>query len=99
VGQPANCLALGYLSDTLAAEIFRPTGMSVRYFRVSWRLGRPEPYVPVAALNLTTSSAGIRPRSLTSMPWTLAHSRTSVVSSPVAKSEHRDHAVAPTWLN
>src|SRR5207247_9924084 len=36
-------------------------------------------YCPVAALNLTTSSAGTRPRSLTSMPWALAHSRTSVV--------------------
>ena len=36
---------------------------------------------PVAALNLTTSSAGTRPRSFTSRPWALAHSRTSVVST------------------
>ena len=41
-------------------------------------------YCPVAALNLTTSSAGTRPRSFTSMPWTLAHSRTSVAFSPFA---------------
>jgi hypothetical protein len=40
-------------------------------------------YCPVAALNLTTSSAGTRPRSFTSMPWALAHSRTSVVFSPL----------------
>lgn len=40
-------------------------------------------YWPVAALNLTISSAGTRPRSLTSMPWALAQSRTSVAfSSP-----------------
>jgi hypothetical protein len=44
--------------------------------------GHLRPYFPVAALNLTTSSAGTRPRSLTSMPWVLAHSRTSVVFSP-----------------
>lgn len=30
------------------------------------------PKFPVAASHLTTSSAGIRPRSLTSMPWALA---------------------------
>jgi site-specific recombinase XerD len=41
-------------------------------------------YCPVAALNFTTSSAGTRPRSLTSMPWALAHSRTSPVFSPLA---------------
>lgn len=35
----------------------------------------------VAALNLTTNSAGTRPRSFTSMPCALAHSRTSVVFS------------------
>jgi hypothetical protein len=39
-------------------------------------------YCPVAAWNLTTSSAGTRPRSLTSMPCALAHSRTSVLSGP-----------------
>jgi len=66
----------------------------------AWRLWscrfgrRPDPsmslavisrfYCAVAALNLTTSSAGTRPRSFTSMPWALAHSRTSVVFSPVA---------------
>ena len=44
----------------------------------------PRPYFPVAALNLTTSSAGTRPRSLTSMPCVLAHSRTSVVFRPFA---------------
>jgi hypothetical protein len=41
-------------------------------------------YCPVAALNFTTRSAGTRPRSFTSMPWALAHSRTSVVFSPLA---------------
>jgi hypothetical protein len=45
---------------------------------------KPGPYRPAAALNLTTSSAGTRPRSLTSMPCVLAHSRTSVVFSPFA---------------
>ena len=35
-------------------------------------------YFSVAARNLTISSAGTRPRSLTSMPCALAHSRTSV---------------------
>ena len=39
-------------------------------------------YWPVADLNLTTSSAGTRPRSLTSMSWDLAHSRTAVGSGP-----------------
>jgi hypothetical protein len=42
------------------------------------------PYWLVAALNLATSSAGTRPRSVTSMPCALAHSRTSVVFSPLA---------------
>jgi hypothetical protein len=41
-------------------------------------------YWPVAALNLTTRSAGTRPRSFTSMPCSLAHSRTSVVLRPLA---------------
>jgi hypothetical protein len=50
-------------------------------------------YWPVAALNLTTSSAGTRPRSFTSMPCALAHSRTSVVSSPLADPRRR-----PRWL-
>ena len=36
-------------------------------------------YRVAAALNFTTSSAGTRPRSFTSMPCALAHSRTSVV--------------------
>jgi hypothetical protein len=44
----------------------------------------PRPYCPVAALNLAASSAGIRPRSFTSMPCALAHSRTSVLSTPLA---------------
>jgi hypothetical protein len=48
--------------------------------RVTARGHSARPYFPVAALNLATRSAGIRPRSLTSMPWALAHSRTSVVS-------------------
>jgi hypothetical protein len=43
-------------------------------------------YWLVAALNLTTSSAGTRPRSFTSMPWTLAHSRTSVEFRPLAEA-------------
>jgi hypothetical protein len=41
-------------------------------------------YLVVAALNLTTSSAGTLPRSFTSMPCALAHSRTSVGLSPFA---------------
>ena len=49
------------------------------------RLFYRSPYYVVAALNLTTSSAGTRPRSFTSMPWALAHSRTSVAFSPVAE--------------
>jgi hypothetical protein len=44
----------------------------------------PWAYCPVAALNFTTSSAGTRQRSFTSMPCALAHSRTSVVFSPLA---------------
>jgi hypothetical protein len=40
----------------------------------------------VAALNLTTSSAGTRPRSFTSMPCALAHSRTSVEFRPLAEA-------------
>src|SRR5579863_9990787 len=40
-------------------------------------------YWAFAALNLTTSSAGTRPRSLTSMPWDLAHSRTSEGFGPL----------------
>jgi hypothetical protein len=44
------------------------------------------PYRVVAALNLTTSSAGTRPRSFTSMPCALAHSRTSVLSIPSARA-------------
>ena len=47
--------------------------------RTSMGQERPELYCPVAVLNFTTSSAGTRPRFLTSMPWALAHSRTSVV--------------------
>jgi hypothetical protein len=35
---------------------------------------------------LTTSSAGARPRSFTSMPCALAHSRTSVLSTPSARA-------------
>src|ERR1700751_5389385 len=41
-------------------------------------------YRVAAALNLTISSAGTRPRSFTSMPCALAHSRTSVVFRPSA---------------
>ena len=47
---------------------------------------RPGSYFSVAALNLMTSSAGTRPRSFTSMPCALAHSRTSVVYSPLARA-------------
>src|SRR5690242_1117756 len=39
---------------------------------------------PVAARNLVIRSAGTRPRSLTSRPFALAQSRTSVVFSPFA---------------
>jgi hypothetical protein len=41
----------------------------------------PGPYCLVAALNRATSSLGTRPRSFTSIPWALAHSRTSVLST------------------
>ena len=44
----------------------------------------PLVYFRVAALNLATRSAGTRPRSFTSMPCALAHSRTSVLSAPPA---------------
>ena len=37
-------------------------------------------YFPVAALNFAITSEGTRPRSLISMPWALAQSRTSVES-------------------
>lgn len=40
-------------------------------------------YRAVAAWNLATSSLGTRPRSLTSMPCDLAHSRTAVGSGPL----------------
>jgi hypothetical protein len=40
-------------------------------------------YAAVAALNLTTSSAGIRPRSFTSMPCFLAQSRISAEPGPL----------------
>src|SRR6266700_1449939 len=42
------------------------------------------PYLPVAALNLVTTSAGIRPRSLISMSCALAHSRISAAFRPPA---------------
>ena len=42
-------------------------------------------YRVVAALNLTTSSAGTRPRSFTAIPCALAHSQTSVLSTPSAR--------------
>ena len=59
-----------------------PIGMCVR------RQGPPNagPYCLVAALNRATSSAGTRPRSFTSMPCALAHSRTSVLSTPSARA-------------
>jgi hypothetical protein len=44
----------------------------------------PLVYFRVAALNLATRSAGTRPRSFTSMPCALVHSRTSVLSAPAA---------------
>jgi hypothetical protein len=47
-------------------------------------MSKPVLYCAVAALNLTISSAGTRPRSLTSMPWDFAHSRTAVESVPLA---------------
>src|SRR5580704_6257125 len=45
--------------------------------------GRQDRYASAAALNFTTNSAGTRPRSLTSMPWLLAHSRTSEGFGPL----------------
>jgi hypothetical protein len=44
----------------------------------------PRSHCAFAALNLTISSAGTRPRSFTSMPWALAHSRSSVVLGALA---------------
>lgn len=57
-------------------------GMSVHYLG-SDEQGAFGLYFAEAALNLATSSAGIRPRSLTSIPCALAHSRTSVVFGPL----------------
>jgi hypothetical protein len=52
-------------------------------------------YFSVAALNLTTSSAGMHPRSFTSMPCALAHWRTSAVSSAVAGARRPPRAGRP----
>ena len=68
---PDNALNTGMCARTYARTYARITGM-LRTYRV------------IAALNLTTSSAGTRPRSFTSMPCALAHSRTSVLSTPSA---------------
>ena len=68
---------------TLPSQV--PLRRCVRDIRSSARYRRcPDLYWPVAALNFTISSAGTRPRSFTSMPCALAHSRTSVarVSHP-----------------
>jgi hypothetical protein len=56
----------------------------------------PRTYWLVAALNLRTSSAGTRPRSFTSMPCALAHSRTSVVFNPLAGPLRSPRAGRPT---
>lgn len=56
----------------------------LRYVTTDEALNRGAPYFPVAALNWAMSSAGIRPRSLTSRPWLLAQSRTWVLSAPAA---------------
>jgi hypothetical protein len=41
-------------------------------------------YCPAASRYLDTTSAGTRPRSLISMPWSLAHARTAWVSKVLA---------------
>ena len=74
------------ISCTGGSETSRRTlfGMCARgYARIA---GMLRAYCVVAALNLITSSAGTRPRSFTSMPCALAHSRTSVLSTPSARA-------------
>jgi hypothetical protein len=74
-----------------AVTLRPPFGMCVKH-------GAPEggtsgPYCLVAALNSTTSSAGTRPRSLTSMPCALAHPR----NLGAVHSAARPSASAPCW--
>ena len=75
-------------NHSLLLALFRIKGhkSTGQRWQLSSRTGRDEAvlYCPIAALNFTTSSAGTRPRSLTSMPWDLAHSRTAVESVPLA---------------
>ena len=93
----AGARVTGVGVDVIAAENGElDLDASTARIELSWTAGtaRPVPaanrvpgrlYFPVASLNLATSSAGTRPRSFTSMPWALAHSRTSVVfGSPAA---------------
>ncbi len=65
------------------------------------RCDRLSPVGWVADLNLTIRSAGTRPRSFTSMPCALAHSRTSVVFSPPAFPRRLPRAslraLPPAW--
>ena len=63
--------------------VVQSTRMSVRDLWLLTSIGTP-PFYFSGALNFIISSAGTRPRSLTSMPCALAHSRTSVVFSPFA---------------
>jgi hypothetical protein len=62
------------------AGTIRPGGGGCRSsHRSTARASHARPFTdPRAALNFMTTSAGTRPRSLTSMPWDLAHTRTAV---------------------
>ena len=57
-------------------------------------------YFPVASWYLATIPAGTRPRSLTSIPWVLAHSRTCVVLMPPAalRPARPGRRAALSWL-
>jgi hypothetical protein len=82
----------GYYAYEADPKALTLIGMSGRHLYPGRRVGNlPGCYFSVAALNLIMSSAGTRPRSLTSMPCALAHSRTSVVFSPFAC------ALRPVW--
>src|SRR5581483_7706864 len=94
---PAHLRTHVTVRTTDTAAIFRPVGAADRHMRQKGDIltsagaripGLPPSrqesflaYFPVAALNLVMSSAGTRPRSLTSIPWALAHSRASVGSA------------------
>jgi len=78
-----RCRFLDLSKLTLLSKMASPNGIEGRnnayMFGAFAKLAAPSRsrYTSVAAWNLTTSSAGIRPRSLTSWPWLLAQSRTS----------------------